>query len=960
MNKKIVSYILSLVIISNMTYANMDEDISRLNNLFAKKEYSIALTESKKFIKEYPESKYNKDLTMRIAKIYFLSKNYSEANVYFKRLANDFKLKRSEKYDVYSYLYKISRLFGNSDSQLIYEEVLSKNKKIYEEALFETGKLMIENEKNIDAIEDLSKAIHLKKNNYNESYLYSSLAYLNLKDYKSSYDYLANYYNLKSKDKEKDIPLVNYILGTINYKKSDIEEAIKIFEAGINDFPNDEYTNKGKVSLIEIYLKKSDVIDATKVYESIVGVDFIDSASKVFGDYFLKKEQFKNAISYYEKIGRPNEESTYNYAYSLYKNGEYLKSISEFKKINNKKYNKNKTYYIILSLDKLKEAQDVLSFENKLNDYLTDSKKYNDLRIVFADNNYAIKNLDKTLEYYKAIYKDYPEPKNIKNLILLNCEIKSGDEIEKLFSEYKSKYSDDEEYKKIIYISIGDYYLLTNSIQKLENLYIEYLEKNKDEEISSKLVDLFINQKKYVEAIRYLETLDKNPTNDYLKGIAYMGIADYEKADSFLSPLLEEKNINPNFLEKIKYNQIKNYFLWEKYDSTIELGIKFLEENNSYSQEDIIDRIALSYYRKWDFESSRKYFNKLINFDMKYSYGKFQIAKTYFEEKDFEKALELFKEIPTDEKIKGYKEDSKYWETLCYLELKDEALYLESSKLFIEEYPNSAYIKNIMMERAKIYSIKNDDKMALKEYLGLYELQGLDREKDETAEKIINIYKRSNNEEERVKWINKIKEEDKKSYNLSVYYREKGKSSEALVEESKLLKSEKYKDYALINLADDNFKNENYVEAQKSYKEIVDMETSLYKAEAIFKLGSIYKLEKKYAEAQKELTKIVVLYPKDKNIILAKLQLSEIFETNGELDKAIVAYKELYDNPKADSYIEYLTEKLLILNLRKENMEEAKKLHKKLLELNEASAKKYEEFLVEKTEENITTEGETK
>ncbi|MFK4784727.1 hypothetical protein [Fusobacterium sp. MFO224] len=954
-NTKLIKIALIVSIVTNVAYADMKEDLTSLNNLYSRGEYNRAVIKSKDFIKEYPDSKYNKDLALRICKVEYLNKNYSRASNYFEDFLRTYKLGRNERMEVYSYLYRINKLYGNIQKTAYYEELLKKRKKSYEEALFKTGILLVDNENNISAIKEFEKAISLNGQNYEDCFLYVSLAYVNIKEYREALTYIDQYYKFKNKKKTENLVLAKYIQGTISYKENDIENATKHFKYLIEAAPGYIYTEKSKVSLIEIYLNSGEIIEALKLYPTIDNTYLKNQGSKVFGNYFVLREQFQKGIEYYEKIeGKKDDESAYNYAYALYKIGNYSEAIAEFSKIEGRAYDLNKRYYIILSLDKNKDYETVINYEKYLEDYVSDSKKYNDLRFVLSNAFYELKDYEKAFYYIKEIYRDYPTPKNLSKFILITCELDDKELVEKLFDDYKTLFKDDEEYAKEIYLAVSDFEIQKKDLIAAEKIYVTYLKTHDDSEIRGKLIDLLINQKKYAVTIKYLNSQEPTDDNVYLKGIAYIGIGNYENADKLLKSLLDKTTDN-FLLEKTKFNIIKNYFLWEKYEDTIKEGKLYLDENNHYLTSEVLNRISISYYRLGDYNNARKYYEILGRDSKFYSYSKYQIADSYYTEKNYKKALELFGEIISSPKIKGYKELSEYWSINCYLNLDQVDEYLNKSTKFIKDYPDSIYLKAVLLERGKYLSKTKNYDGAIKEYTALFEKESDSLERDKTVEKILDIYILKGTIDSEKKWIDKINDKFKKSYYLSHYYRKKEMINEALKEEKILLESQFYKDYALKNLGEYNYEIKANKEARKYFEETLKLNASLYKDLATFRIAYLDKNDKKYEEALKGFTKVIVMYPKSNYVTLSKINICEIYETQENIDKAIKAYEEVYKDPKADSYLEYLVEKLLILYLRKDDKVNSDKYYNELMGLNKETAKKYEQFLI-KAKEEITDE----
>ena len=69
-------FTLALILALSMTsFANERDDLNFIDELYKQKNFDMAIVESKEFLNKYPDSKYNKNMLDRIAKVYFLQKN---------------------------------------------------------------------------------------------------------------------------------------------------------------------------------------------------------------------------------------------------------------------------------------------------------------------------------------------------------------------------------------------------------------------------------------------------------------------------------------------------------------------------------------------------------------------------------------------------------------------------------------------------------------------------------------------------------------------------------------------------------------------------------------------------------------------------------------------------------------------------------------------------------------------
>ena len=118
---KKLHWVLALLLSTNMILvASEKEDIAFLDELYKQKKFSIAVTESVKFLKKYPESRHTRNIQDRIAKAYLLQEDYENAIVYFKMLSLNSNLSRKEKDEINFYLMKCYTALGESEKSEFY------------------------------------------------------------------------------------------------------------------------------------------------------------------------------------------------------------------------------------------------------------------------------------------------------------------------------------------------------------------------------------------------------------------------------------------------------------------------------------------------------------------------------------------------------------------------------------------------------------------------------------------------------------------------------------------------------------------------------------------------------------------------------------------------------------------------------------------------------------------------
>lgn len=267
MRKNATKILIFSLFISSLAYGGMKEDITFLNELYGQGRYEMAIQESKKFLNIYPKSKYNKDLCKRIGIISYLNGNYEESKIYFNKYMTEYKIKKSEKNEAYSYLYRIALLENDKTKSGYYKNIIQLDDEINEMTDYESGIILLNSGRNEEALAHFNEAISLQGANLENSYLYKSLVLLNLGRYQEALNSVNIYNNMNIKN--KDLPLITYLYGVLNYRLNNINKAIEYLESGLKNFPNDSYSLKGKLVLIEIYLNRSEATKALRLYSTL-------------------------------------------------------------------------------------------------------------------------------------------------------------------------------------------------------------------------------------------------------------------------------------------------------------------------------------------------------------------------------------------------------------------------------------------------------------------------------------------------------------------------------------------------------------------------------------------------------------------------------------------------------------------------------------------------------------------
>ena len=333
--------IISLLASSSIIFAGESEDFKKVNELYKEKNFKSALIESEKFLEKYPESKHQKSMRDKVAKIYFLEKDYKKAEEVFKKLFI-MEEKKSEKDEYASYLARINALQNKTDEARFYLREI-KNEKTYQRALFAVGQDFLSKDNNEAAKDIYREVIDKKYENDKEAMMGLGIVNYNLKDYDKAIYWFSEYQ--KSRPKEnKD--MVSYLKASALYRKGNTEQAIVDFEELANTNPANDYSKKAILYLIEIYSNKKDEQKVSFYLEKIKGTKEYNTAMTMIGDLYVTKENYDKALQYYDQSDdKSNPRLIYGEAYSLYKSGKYEAALKKFQSLKNSDYYNQSIYH---------------------------------------------------------------------------------------------------------------------------------------------------------------------------------------------------------------------------------------------------------------------------------------------------------------------------------------------------------------------------------------------------------------------------------------------------------------------------------------------------------------------------------------------------------------------------------------------------------------------------------------
>lgn len=923
------------------TFASEREDLAFVDELYKQKKFDMAIVESKSFLDRYPTSKYNRSIQDRIAKVYFLQGDYANAIKYFKILLMNNDLKEKDKNEIRYYLVRCYAGVGDRKTSEEYLKLIDIKNEYYEKAIYDMGTAYLSREDYQGAEEEFQRLITLNGKYYNDAIISMALLSYNKGDYNRSIAYLNQYAQLKGK---KNIVFMNYLLGSAYYKLDQGDLATRYFEESVRENRNSAYGRKAALNLIEIYSNKGDTAKAQEKLDVLKGSSDYNEGMRILGDSYATKGDYSKAVECYNQVTDfTNPKLLYSYGFSLYKLDKLKEAQTYFESLKNSSYYNQAMYYIFAIDYKLGNYKKIIKNRDEVKKVVVNQKDVESINTIIANAAYEVGDYKLSKDYYGRNYALNPNVESLYRIIVIDNKIEDIADIKIRFNEYKNRFSGDKKYRKNIYISVGELYYKKDMIDESIEVYKEYLASNKDFDILNNLVTVLLVKQNYTEMMQYLDGADSSPNSVYLRGIASMGMGNYSDASGYFTIVEQDSTTAPELLEKVKFNKLRNAFLWEKYEEAIKYGEEYLANYPvGESRAEVLDKTAISYFRVDNYDKSREYYLQLKNLPEYSEYANFQIADSYYAQGKYQEAMQGYQEIFKQSPDGKYGENANYWYLNSLINLGKLDEFEKEKDEFLKKYPNSNMKSSIYTLASHIYEKRGDKESILSNYEKFYTSSTDKNIKEETATKIIDIQLASNKLDEAMKYISDIGNIEIKSYYNSLIYEKQGKKEEAIKEYENLFKGTKYKDYAGVNLGNYSFNKKDYTKAREYYLAVNDLESSPYKDFVLYQLSNIDEIEGKNESALRGYTKGYVLYSGEYSN-LSKLKAAQLSEKLGKESEALKLYKELY-SVKDFQYKSFVLEKMIFYTLKTGNKVEAKKYYTELQKLDKKTAEKYNQF----------------
>lgn len=937
-----------LFILGSAAFASEKDDITFLDELYKQKKFNLAINESETFLKKYPKSKYVPGIQDRLAKLYFLEGKYENAIKCFRLLLVNEKSTPEERDEIRYYLAKCFAALGNENESEKYLSTITLNGRYYEKAIYDVGTTYLTKEKYPQAEKMFQKVIDKKGEHYIDAILSMGLISYNKGDYNKAIVYLDEVSYLEDMKKFKgtsNAVFRDYLIGSAYYKINNVEKATTFFEKASMQ-KNTLYGRKSILNLIEIYGNMGNIEKVKEKISLLKNKEDYNEGIRILGDAYATKKNYEKAIEYYSQINdNSNPRFLYSYGFSLYKLDKLRNAQRYFESLKNTPYYKRAIYYVFSIDYRLQNYKKIIKNREEVEKVAVNQRDKEKINRYIANSAYEIGKLSLAKEYYEKVYSVNPNKENLYRIIIIDNKIEDVKSIEQKFKEYKEKYPTDTEFKKNIYLSVGELLYRKDKTNRAVEVYKEYLNSGNDFDILNNLVVALLAKQDYNTINLYLDKAEDNVDTKYLKGIAFVGMGEYQKGLEIFKVVETTPNVSKTILEKTNFNKIRAYFLAEQYNDVITNGDIFINTySNNKDRNDVIEKIALSYFRLDNYEKAREYYKLLKENDKKMrEYADFQIADTYFTEKKYERAKEFYAIIFNNYPECKYAEAANYWYLNCLVNLGEINQFNTEKEFFIKKYPKGKLTENIYILSSDLYEKQGNVDKVLETYQKLYNSSSDEKVKEEVALQILDINIEKGNLNALAPYLEIIKDNEVKGYYTALIYDKQENYEKSLPEYENLLKGDKYKDFAGVRLGAYYYKNKDYQKARKYYLEADKTENTKYKDYLLFQLARIDEIEGKLDDALRGYTKGYVIHNGQYSMI-SKLKAAQISERLNKPREALTLYRELYNGNSNFEYRPFVVEKMLYLTLQNGNRIEAKSYYEELKNINIETANKYSQF----------------
>jgi TolA-binding protein len=595
------------------------------------------------------------------------------------------------------------------------------------QAYFQVGKSYFKQGKYEEALKWFTKvsAVDLVGKDDAEYKFKTAYSYFETKDFKSAKPLFNELKDGQSPYKEQSI----YYYAYISYLDKEYKTALANFEK-LKDSKNYERSYPYYISAIYFLDKRyDDVLSYTIPILNNTQQQYETEMFRIVAASYFAKEDYKNAISYYERFmakdkgQTQNNQDSYQIGYAYYKLGDYKKSIEQLIKLNKDLNNYSQFGLYTLGDSYLKTSNK----QGARNAFLESSKLDFDKQIKedalfnFAKLSYELEFHNIALEAAQTYLKTYPrsvklnEAKTLLANILLNTK-NYKDAIDLLESISNKNEDAQEAYQKVTYFRGLELY----NERAFENAIGLFLRSNNfpiDKEIHSLATywcaEAMYEVRKYGESVSYFED--------------FLGMPASRKTDLY------------NYANyALGYAALEG----ENYPKAVTYYDKFLRgtEKDQKTLTDATLRLADSYFGAKNYGNALTYYNRIIaGSSPGEDYALFQRGVIQGLQNQPEAKISTLQSLLSQFPNSNYADDAGFEIAYTYFLIGQGEKSRNDLTALMQKYPRSSYIPRALITIGLVHYDQKNDQAAL-----------------ETFKRVVSEYKSTDEAQQAIKLIERI------------------------------------------------------------------------------------------------------------------------------------------------------------------------------------------------------------
>lgn len=691
-----------------------------------------------------------------------------------------------------------------------------------------------------------------------------------------------------------------YWLGVINFKGRDFDKAVNYTKRVVDNYPDSEFRWPSYYLLGQSFQEGENPKAAKKVFSDIVekatDSEIVQDAYLQLFPIYLKEKNHSQLIAlgreYFEKFSRSQEiAKVYFYlAENYYTQAEWDKAEDYYQR-GLRGHPDPELLDLIYQRLGFTYIEKDNSFEAKIS---IDRIKDKELRL-FSQGAYYFRSKDfiQALETFNMFIRDYPQGAHIQEVYLNKADVlyelgRLNDAVYTYrYILNNSSRSDNLEVINKAHYGLAWSYLKSGKFKKAIEEFKDTLEyaSNPVVKASSQIhiADAYQEMGKYVEALNiYNDILTNYPNTiyaDYIQfqiGLTFLKKKDLEKAFMALNNLKNNFS-SSKLVPQAQYYLAVGYFSQEDYFEAKSLLEDFIDK---FPNDDLI---AKAYYLQ---------------------------GKCFFNEKDYQRALRIFKEVVAKFHDRDIEELSYVDLGITYLHLSLNEAAKKTWVQFLKKYPQSEHRASVIL------------------YLGgLYEKESNFIEAEKKYRQVLRDYQDSSWGQEARLALGHLYWNRDDLETAEEHFKALAKENVPAALKSKLYLAKVYS------------QGQKHEEALAIYEELIDSKSPITKI-AFFEKAFLLKEMKLYSEAIVMFNQAIVL---DVDSPELRFSLGICLEKTGKLKDAVEQYlKVIYNfpedndaaaDPQDKGYRVKSFFRVARIYERDNNLEEAKKVYQKIIDL---------------------------